>query len=37
MFQGFTRIAPAPRDWAAPANYKNTKSLLFLRLGDYNP
>lgn len=21
MFQGFTRIAPAPKDCAAPANY----------------
>ena len=25
IFQGFTRIAPAPRDCAAPANYKNAK------------
>jgi len=25
MFQGLTRSAPAPRDCAAPANYKNTK------------
>ena len=26
MFQGFTRIAPAPRDWAAPANSLSTRT-----------
>lgn len=25
IFQGFTKIAPAPKDWAAPANYKYPK------------
>ena len=26
MFQGFTKIAPAPKDWAAPANSLKTRT-----------